>query len=403
MANPLESTRPGATDDIVLTPLWLRVGASWGWRLLVLCAVVVVVWNVGTTMSQLTVPLLIALLITAGFSPFTSMLTRHRWPKWASAAVSLLLLIGVVAGLIAIVGAQIASQWDALVTTATDGATALVNWLFTGPLNISQEQVDSWISQATEGIQTYQSQIASALTSAGGWIGSFFAGLVTCLFAAFFFLKDGNRIAKAFNGVIPANVRDRVTPSVWGGWTALASYVRAAVTVAAIDGIGAGLGAMILGSNLWIAITAFTFICSFVPIIGAIIAGSVAAIVVLVTLGPVKALIMIAVFVAVMNIEANVLQPLLLGRAVEIHPLLILLGITAGSILAGIPGALLAIPAVAFVTGCVRGAEGVFIDDDKDERLTRLTPSRRGLRSGTTPTSPSETSAEHAEHGTMES
>lgn len=402
MANTTENARPGASDDIVLTPLWLRVTASWGWRLIVLCAVAVVIWNIGTTLSQLTVPLLIAILITAGFSPFTTMLARHRWPKWASAAVSLLLLVVVVVGLIGIVGAQIASQWDQLVTTATSGASALVNWLFTGPLNISQEQVDGWLAEVTNLIQTYQSQIASALTAAGGRIGAFLAGLVTCLFASFFFLKDGNRIAQAFNRIIPPSVRDRVEPSVWGGWTALASYVRAAVTVAAIDGIGAGLGALILGSNLWIAIIAFTFICSFVPIIGAIVAGAVATIVVLVTLGPVKALIMLGVFIAVMNIEANLLQPLLLGRAVEIHPLLILLGITAGSILAGIPGALLAIPAVAFVTGCVRGAEGVFIDDDKEERRQRLT-ARRGHRSGATPTSPSEISRRDPERGTMES
>ena len=122
--------------------------------------------------------------------------------------------------------------------------------------------------------------------------------------------------------------------------------MRAAVTVAAIDGVGAGLGALILGSNLWVAITAFTFVCSFIPLLGALIAGTVAVVVTLVTLGWVKAIVMLVIFVLVMNIEANVLQPLLLGRAVEIHPLLVLLGISAGAIVAGVAGALFAIPLI---------------------------------------------------------
>lgn len=392
------------SDDIALTPIWLRVTASWGWRLIVLCGVMVIVWNIGTKLSQLTVPLLIALLIAAGFSPLTDFLGQHRWPRWASSAVSLLLLVFAVLGLLAIVGAQIASQWDELVSTATSGVSSLVNWLFTGPLNISQEQVNGWINQATSLVRQYQSQIAGALTSAGGRIGAFVAGLLTCLTAAFFFLKDGSRMAAAFGKVIPDHVLVKVEPMARGGWTALASYVRAAVTVAAIDGVGAGIGALALGSNLWVAIIAMTFICSFVPIIGAITAATLSAVVVLVTLGPVKAVIMVVVFIAVMNIEANVLQPLLLGRAVEIHPLLILLGITAGTILAGIPGALLAIPAVAFVTGCVRGVEGIFIDDDRGRRKAHLPRVRYGgRRTGKTPTSPSTIPGEGEGQSTIES
>ena len=209
--------------------------------------------------------------------------------------------------------------------------------------------------------------------------------------ASFFFLKDGRGIVGVFEKVIPDYALATIEPAARGGWTSLSSYVRAAVIVAGIDGVGAGLGALILGSNLWLAITAFTFVCSFIPLLGATIAGAVATIVVLVTLGPVKAVIMLAIFVAVMSIEANVLQPLLLGRAVEIHPLLVLLGISAGAIIAGIAGALFAIPLVAFATGCIRGAEGVFASDDVGMRRANLpkwvpqggegdTPERSGSR-----------------------
>ncbi len=258
-------------------------------------------------------------------------------------------MMAVLLGLLTLVGAQIAAQWSELTDAATKGFTGLLEWLATGPLQVSDTQVDQWIEQIVQVVQDSRNQIASGLAAAGGRVGAFFAGFATCLFAAFFFLKDGRGIAGAFEKVIPNDALVTVEPAVRGGWTSLTSYVRAAVVVAAIDGVGAGLGALILGSNLWLAITAFTFVCSFIPLLGATIAGAVATVVVLVTLGPIKAAIMLVIFIAVMSIEANVLQPLLLGRAVEIHPLLVLLGIAAGAILAGVPVCLL-----RHSGGCVR-------------------------------------------------
>lgn len=369
---------PSSSDDIRLTPLWLRVGASWGWRLLVLAAVVALLWTIGTWLSQIVVPLLMAVLITSGLTPVTNALQRRGVPRWLGALISLLALIAVVAGLLTLVGTQIASQWGQLTAAATQGFQRLLQWLVTGPFRISLDQFDQWTEQALNALQQYRNQIASGIASAGTAIGALFAGLATCLFAAFFFLKDGRRMAGAFERIIPSYTLTAVEPAVRGGWTALASYVRAAVVVAGIDGVGAGLGALALGSNLWVAITAFTFVCSFIPLLGATIAGTVATVVVLVTLGPVRAIVMLVIFVLVMSIEANVLQPLLLGRAVEIHPLLVLLGISVGAIIAGIPGAFFAIPAVAFVTGLTRGMQGVFADDEAPRRVNIPRVLRRG-------------------------
>lgn len=363
---------PAVSDDLKYTPFWLRIVASWGWRLLVLAGVVWLFWMIGTRLSQVVVPLALALLITSGLSPFTSWLERKGWPRWAGSLVALLAMVLVIGGLLTLVGTQIASQWGDLTTAATKGFAVLITWLGTGPFQISPEQMDAWIAQGIQALQDSRNQIASGVASAGSRIGAFFAGLATCLFAAFFFLKDGRGIAGTFERLLPTYALKAVEPAVRGGWTSLAAYVRAAVTVAGIDGVGAGLGALALGSNLWVAIMAFTFVASFIPLLGATIAGAVATVVVLVTLGWVKAVIMLVVFVLVMSIEANVLQPLLLGRAVEIHPLLILLGISAGAIIAGIAGALFAIPLVAFATGCIRGAEGVFASDDVGMRRANL-------------------------------
>lgn len=360
------------SDDLRFTPIWLRIIASWGWRLLVLAAVIALFWIIGQKMSQLVIPLLLAVLITSGLQPFANWLEARQLPRWAAALIALLAMVLVLMGLLTVVGAQIATQWPQLTSEAIRGFQSLLEWLGSGPLKIDQAQIDGLITQMWDLVQQSRSKIATGLAAAGGRVGAFFAGLATCVFAAFFFLKDGRNIAGAFEKVIPNYALVGIEPAVRGGWMSLASYVRAAVIVAAIDGVGAGLGALILGSNLWLAITAFTFVCSFVPLLGATIAGAVATVVVLVTLGPVKAIIMLVVFVLVMSIESNVLQPLLLGRAVEIHPLMVLLGIAAGAILAGIPGALFAIPLVAFITGCVRGAEGVFVSDDRDERRVNV-------------------------------
>ncbi len=375
---PAEDPLADQPDEIRYTPLWLRVFAGWSWRLLLVAGTLFLIWQIGSYLGQITVPLLLALLITSGLQQPTNWLNEHGLPRWAASVLMLLALVLVLIGLLGVVGAQIAIQWPQLTQAAGQGSRALLEWLGTGPLQISQEQVQQWLDQAGAYIQNSAQEIAGTLAAAGTRVGAFFAGLATCLFATFFFLKDGRRITGAFEKVLPDYALSRIRPSVRGGWESLSSYVRAAVIVAGIDGIGAGLGALILGSNLFLAITAFTFVCSFIPLLGAVIAGAVSTIVVLVTLGPVKAVIMLVIFVLVMNIEANVLQPLLLGRAVEIHPLLVLLGISAGAIVAGVAGALFAIPAVAFATGCIRGAEGVFASDDKGQRranLPRLRPS----------------------------
>lgn len=360
------------SDDIRYTPRWLRFGASWGWRLLVLAAVVVVIWKSGSAMSQIVVPVIIAILLTAGMSPWCEWLVSKKWPRWAAALLAVIVLILVVLGLLVVVGAQIAWQSSQLADAATQGFTAALGWLAEGPLRIDADQVNQWKDLVVSKAEKSAAAIAGGVVSVGSRVGAFFAGLATCLFATFFFLKDSNRITATVRSLIPSNALKSMNPSIRGGWVSLTAYVRAAVIVAAIDGVGAGIGALILGSNLWLAITAFTFVCSFVPLLGALVAGTVATLVILVTLGLPKAVIMLVVFVLVMWIESHLLQPLVLGKAVEIHPLIVLLGISAGAILAGITGALFAIPVVAFATGCIRTNEVAEEEDEPDSSRAEI-------------------------------
>lgn len=354
-ATPQERPESVGSEQLdVYTPRILRILASWSWRLILVCAVVVGIWWLGGKLGPVVVPVLLAVMVTAALSPVNRFFVSRRWPRWASAASSMLITLIVLAGLLTLVGTQIASQWSMLVVNATQGFQGVLSWLGEGPLHIGTDQMQDWFDQFLQTMRNSQQQIAGAVATAGSKIGQFFAGAATMLFATFFFLKDGQAISAAAGRMLPDYARETIVRPCLHGWDSLVIYMRAAVTVAFIDGVGAGVGALILGSNMWLAILVLTFILSFVPLLGALTAGSIAVVVVLVTLGPIKAIIMLVIFVAVMSIEAHVLQPMILGRAADIHPLVVLLGISVGSILAGVAGALFAIPFVAFVSGVLR-------------------------------------------------
>jgi len=337
-------------------PRGLIVTAVW---VLCLIAVALGIMGVGWVagrLSEVVFPLFSAFLLTAALQPLNEFLVRHRWPDWLAALTCLLFLVVVVGGLLTLVGVQIGLQWNDLSTQMVAGARELIGWLGRGPLGISQDQINTWINGLADFLASQQSQIAGMAASIGAGIVRFLAGLIMCLFAIFFFLKDGKRFSKSLRGMMPANLGLVITPAATAGWASMVSYVRAAVTVAAVDAFGAGLGAVILGSSLWVAIMALTFVCAFVPMLGALIAGGVGCIIVLATLGWVKALIMLAIFVVVLETEVHVMQPLLLGRAVDIHPLVVLVSIALGMTIAGIPGAVFAIPLVALFVGVFKAA-----------------------------------------------
>jgi len=362
-AEQLTALRGASVESFVPRPL--RIFAAWSWRLLLVAAFIALLWWLGSRLSEVVIPLAVALLLTAALHPLNARLVRHHWPRWLAALSCLLLVVVIVLGLLSLVGAQIATQWSQLVDQAIAGARGFVTWLDSSFLHINAEQVNSLISQATEWVQNSREGIASAAATAGSGVGKFLAGAAMALFATFFFLKDGQRFVDAGVNLMPRASRLTVMPAVVSGWASLSNYVRAAIAVAAVDGIGAGIGAAVLGSNLWLAITALTFVCAFVPLIGAIASGVVAVAVTLVTLGFWKAVIMLAIFVAVMQLESHLLQPLLLGRAVSIHPLTVLVGIAVGITVAGIVGGVFAIPIVAFVTGVLRsGHAGREADED---------------------------------------
>ncbi len=343
-ANVATQPVPTPVEDV---PNGVRTAAGWCWRMIVIAAFIYGLYQVLHAASEVSVPVAVALMLTAAMWPLANWLSRHHIHRGIASGICLLLLVILVGGVFTLVGAQIALQWRQLGDQSVASFKQALQWLAKSPLHTNEAQLTHLMQKAEAAMAGSQGRIAST-AAAGSQIGRFGAGLVMALFATFFFVYEGDKLAEKSAVLIPREHRAAILDAAKRGWVALIAYVRAAVIVAFVDGLGAGIGAAIIGSSMSVAIGALTFILAFVPIVGALTAGVVAVGVVLVTLGFFKAFIMLIVFVAVMQIEGHVLQPFLLGKAVSIHPLIVLLGIAVGAIISGIVGALFAIPIVAF-------------------------------------------------------
>ncbi|WP_300078689.1 AI-2E family transporter [Propioniciclava sp.] len=368
---PSPSTPPPAPVPVIVTtpvepqvapvplephvPAGLTIAAGYVLRLLILGVGVVGAYWVLGFFSAITVPFAIAVLLTAMFHPLTDLLKRWGWKPALAAITSLLVMVLVVAGLMVFVGQQVANEWPSLVQQASAGFQTFLAWIATLPFGINATQLLTWFNQGVAWLQTQASSVASTAVEVGGVFGSFFAGLATALVVMFFLSYQGRQI---FTGtvdvLIPRPYREVTDRAALRGWTSLTAYMRSAVIVAAVDAAGVALAAFLLDVPLVAALFALTFFLSFIPIVGAVTAGTVAVALALVTHGWVQAVIMLGAVIVVMQLESTFLQPLVMGKAVDLHPLAVLLGIIAGGVVTGILGALLAIPILAFTVAFLR-------------------------------------------------
>jgi predicted PurR-regulated permease PerM len=350
-ANPFISDDP---DVAGLVPRGLRIGAALAWRfLVVIAALYVIIWVVGY-LSVVVIPLSIALLLAALLAPAVSQLVSVKVPRGLAAAIVLIAGFAIVGGLLTFVIVQFSTGLPQLQKQLNQSLQQIQDWLINGPLHLRQEQLKAFINQAIGFLQNNQSSItASALTTAST-VGQILTGFALTLFILIFFLSSGDQIWSFLVRGVPSNVRNRVDVAGRRGFASLVSYVRATAVVAVVDAVGIGIGLAIIGVPLVIPLATLVFLSAFIPIIGAVIAGGVAVLVALVTNGLVGALISLAVVIGVMQLEGHVLQPLLLGRAVRLHPLAVVLAITAGLVTAGIPGALLSVPLLAVLNAGIR-------------------------------------------------
>lgn len=329
-------------------PPGVELAGAWAWRFLVVAAAIAVCGYVIATLSEIVIPVLVALLVCALISPPVHFLQSRRWPKWLAIAVSLIGFLVIVGGLALLVTVQVRSGLPALESRSVTRYNDFRSFLRTGPFHLSDTALDADIANLAATAHKYSSTIFSGALSAGATAGRIGAGALIALFATIFMLIDGRGVWAWIVRLFPRRARPALDGAGMAGWHTLTAFVRVQILVAA-DGVGVGLVAFILGLPMAVPLAVLVFLASFVPVIGAIITGALAVLIALAFVGPLPALIMLAGVLLVHLIEAHVLQPLVMGSAVRVHPLAVVLSVAGGSFLAGIPGALFAVPAVAVI------------------------------------------------------
>jgi predicted PurR-regulated permease PerM len=353
-AQPAEATESavGTASEAELevtasVPFGMRLAAAWSWRLLLVGGVLAVVVFLIIQLRLIVIPILVAVLIGALLVPFVGFLQRHRWPKWLAVTVAMLSMLAVVGGLLTLGITQIVRGSDELAAQSLVAWDEFRAWLLEGPMHITEQQLNDFVDQALNSAQQDGSALLTGALSLGSTFGHFLAGMLLALFATLFILIDGRGIWNWIVGILPRRARAAVDGAGVAGWATLQNFVKVQILVATIDAIGIGLGAFFLGLPLAVPIAILVFLGSFIPIVGAVVTGALAVFVALVYNGPVIALIMLGIVLLVQQVEGHVLQPLIMGTAVKVHPLGVVVAVATGSLLAGIPGALFAVPVAA--------------------------------------------------------
>ncbi|WP_233542868.1 AI-2E family transporter [Kocuria tytonis] len=332
----------------------VRIAAAWSWRILLIIAGVGVVGWLLSHVTTVLIPVLLAALLAGLLFPAVRWLRSKGFPAALAAITVEIGLILLVLGLLALAGQQMIVGFTQLSSSAVAGFQKLVGMLEDSPLHLSTDNITQWISELGNTLQDNTGTILSSAMTFGSTAGNIATGTIIMLFVLLFFLMDGENIWLFLVKLFPRRARAAVNGAGRKGWISLAQYVRIQVFVAFVDAVGIGLGAFLLSVPLALPIGVLVFLASFIPIVGAVATGIVAVLVGLVAVGPAAALGMLIVVLFVQQIESNVLQPLVMGKAVALHPVAVFLAVASGSVLFGIVGALFSVPVLAVLNTIVR-------------------------------------------------
>ncbi|MFJ4864689.1 MULTISPECIES: AI-2E family transporter [unclassified Streptomyces] len=356
--------RPRNPDPARAVPWGVRVAAEAGWRFLVLAAALWVIMRVIGSVRLVVLAFAAALLITALLEPTVSRLHRAGLSQGLSTALTALFGF-VVLGLIGwFVVWQVLDNLDTLSGRLQEGIEELKRWLLDSPFHVTEQQINDVAGSLSDAIGTSTSEITSTGLRGVTVLVEIITGMLLAMFSTLFLLYDGRRIWQWTLKLVPAAARPDVADAGPAAWGTLTAYVRGTLIVAFIDALFIGLGIYFLGVPLAVPIAVVIFLASFVPLVGAVASGALAVVVALVTQGVFTALMTLLVVLVVQQIEGHVLQPFILGRAVRVHPLAVVLAVATGGVVAGIGGAVVAVPLVAVantVIGHLRANGG---DDD---------------------------------------
>jgi len=346
---PTDPRAAAQSPDATVPPLLQRT-AAWSWRLLLTGLVIYLAFRFAVTLRLVVLPFIAAMLLTALLQPMTSWLKRRGLAPLLATWCAFLAALIVIAGAITLFAIRVSADYQTLAGEVTKTAHEVERSLAGPPFHLNAARLQHLTNELVSYISQHKAQIAGTVLTGGKYALEFTAGLVLTLFIAFFLLKDGARIwAWLIKGFRP-DARRRVHRAGEAGWKALTSYIHGTVLVAAIHALFIGLALWLLGVPLLVPFIVLIFIAAFIPLIGILVVGALIILVTLATKGWVAAVIVLAVFILENQIESHLLQPLVVGRLVRLHPLAIILALSVGGILAGIPGAIIAVPFAAVIT-----------------------------------------------------
>ncbi|MEV6490083.1 AI-2E family transporter [Actinoplanes sp. NPDC051633] len=344
--------QPPGTDDVL--PRGVRTAGAWAWRFILFVIAAYLALRLVSLLRVVIIPVIVAILLAALFQPVAAALVRRGMKRSLAAGLVLITALIVVFGGLSLIIRTFISQIDNLSAQVSDGVQEVQNWLARGPLHISGAQLSQYIDRARDAITENQGALTSGALSTAGTLGEVVTGFFLVLFTLFFFLRDGSQIWSFLCRMLPREARVATARAGHYSWHTLVSYVHATVLVAFVDALGIGIGLFVLRVPLALPLAALVFLGAFIPVVGATVTGVVAVLVALVANGPVTALIVLGVVIAVQQLEGHILQPLIMGRAVALHPLAVILAIASGIVVAGIVGGLIAVPLLAVLNTAVR-------------------------------------------------
>ena len=325
-------------------PQWLDRAAAFGWRFLVVAAAIAVVALALSRLVVVLIPVIIAMMFSTVLVPPAQWLRRHGWPSLAATWAVFLGAFALVGALLVWLIPAIADEFDSLGHRATGGVHKVQHWLVTGPLHLSRAQVRHDFNQ----VGHYFSSHAGGLAVAGATLAvEIVVGLLLTLVVTFFLVKDAEKLSTGALHLIGDRYGEHGRALGAQCWATLTGYIRGTTANGVINGTLMGIGMVALGVPLALPIGVLTFFGGYFPIVGSLVSGGLAALVALVAQGPTTALIVIGITIAIHNIEGYLVGPLVLGRAVHLHPLAILLALAIGTVIAGIVGAFIAVPLTA--------------------------------------------------------
>ena len=378
---------PSTRDADSVEPL-VRKTAAWAWRLLVILAAVVAFLWVAKRLEVIVVPVLVALMLSALLVPAVDWLDRRGAPRGGAVALVLLGGFAILGGIMSFVVSEFVVGLPGLVDQVTRSIDSTRKWLIEGPAHLSRQQIDNAGNAAIQALRNNQDKLTSGALSTAATITEIVTAALLTLFTLIFFLYGGRNIWQSVTKIFPANVQERVREAGRAGYGSLIGYIRATFLVALVDAVGVGTGLAIMSVPLALPLASLVFLGAFIPLVGAVVSGFLAVVVALLAKGIVYALITLGLLIAVNQLEAHILQPLVMGRAVSIHPLAVVLAISSGGVLAGIIGALLAVPTVAFLNNAFQvllapnpSAE-VAAQADEDSAIIEAEPDKVESRSG---------------------